>query len=115
MLEVSAELAELAELRGAGLGGRLSITEGYNFLTDGLGPGVTGVCQTSPQHGVPVSSARVGLAAWSLCPASQPGSNPTSDFSHLLGFFPCHVFKYVDLIRLTKASLDAKFLTDFYD
>ena len=41
--------------------------------------------------------------------------SPQSDFSDVVGFFPCHVFKYVDLIRLTKASLDAKFLTDFYD
>ena len=46
---------------------------------------------------------------------SSATAGPTSDFSHLVGFFPCHVFKYVDLIRLTKASLDAKFLTDFYD
>ena len=32
-----------------------------------------------------------------------------------LDFFSCHVFKYVDLISLTKASQDAKFLKDFYD
>ena len=106
--------AELAELRDAGLGGRLSITEGYNFLTDGLGPGVTGVCQTSPQHGTALQSPQPRHSCVESRP-SQPAGSPTSDFSHLVGFFPCHVFKYVDLIRLTKASLDAKFLTDFYD
>ncbi len=64
--------AEVVEMRDAGLGGRLSITEGYNFLTDGLGPGVTGVCQTSPQHGVTISPSPPPHAAWSLCPARQP-------------------------------------------
>lgn len=89
----------------AGLGGRLSITEGYNFLTDGLGgqqlavrlgQGCGRVCQTSPRHGVHISAAPA--AAWSLGPVSQPATQ------HLISLIWLDFFRVMYSNMLTSSA-----------
>ena len=100
-------------------GGRLSLTEGYNFLTELL------ACLAEALLGVATASPRPTLLASSSPELQSPQllrgvaallyRLPNLISLMWLDFFSCHVFKYVDLISLTKASQDAKFLKDFYD